>query len=253
MTKVLLLEKKSSAARREKLINFSLALRVFYFFVFFFLLCVRARALGNERIEKSVSVWDLFIFFLFFKYESRALILNEFYFFSFQQRIAESQGENQNGQFQQMHYYQNLKGIWSINTKVSTVEALHISTFFKEPVFFLGWPGSTHLTRDPVIKPDRPPNQVSKLYIKPEPCWSLGFSKDEEKARENTGREIHPKPASQVFLYMYIWVHSAPEMKKKNVKLQGEKFTPSHSDLQWTHSYDTVIHRWVLAPFICRN
>jgi hypothetical protein len=66
VTKVLLLEKKSSAARREKLINFSLALWVFYFFVFFFLLCARARALGNERIEKSVSVWDLSIFFLFF-------------------------------------------------------------------------------------------------------------------------------------------------------------------------------------------
>jgi len=44
VTKVLLLEKKSLAARREKLINFSLALRVFYFFVFFFLMCVRARA-----------------------------------------------------------------------------------------------------------------------------------------------------------------------------------------------------------------
>ena len=45
MTKVLLLEKKSSAARREKLINFSLALRVFYFFCLFLSsVCVRARA-----------------------------------------------------------------------------------------------------------------------------------------------------------------------------------------------------------------
>jgi hypothetical protein len=31
-----------------------------------------------------------------------------------------------------MHDYQNLKGIWNINTKVSVVEALHISIFFKE-------------------------------------------------------------------------------------------------------------------------
>jgi hypothetical protein len=46
VTKVLLLEKKKSpAASREKLINFSLALWVFYFFSFF---CVCARALGNE-------------------------------------------------------------------------------------------------------------------------------------------------------------------------------------------------------------
>ena len=36
---VLLEKKKSPAARREKLINFSLALRVFYFIFFFFLLC----------------------------------------------------------------------------------------------------------------------------------------------------------------------------------------------------------------------
>jgi hypothetical protein len=58
VTKVLLLEKKKSpAARREKLINFSLALWVFYIF-FFFLLCVCV--LGNERIEKSVPVWGLF-------------------------------------------------------------------------------------------------------------------------------------------------------------------------------------------------
>jgi len=56
VTKVLLLEKKkSSAAKREKLINFSLALWVFYFFSFFYV-CV----LGNERIEKSVPVWGLF-------------------------------------------------------------------------------------------------------------------------------------------------------------------------------------------------
>ena len=51
MTKVLLLEKKKSpAARREKLINFSLALWVFYFFSFFCVcvLCVCVRALGNE-------------------------------------------------------------------------------------------------------------------------------------------------------------------------------------------------------------
>jgi len=48
VTKVLLLEKKSLAARREKLINFSLALRVFYFFVFFFFMCVCARARAGE-------------------------------------------------------------------------------------------------------------------------------------------------------------------------------------------------------------
>jgi hypothetical protein len=31
--------------------------------------------------------------------------------------------------------------------------------------FFFGWPGSTHLTRDPVIRPGRPPGRVSKLWI----------------------------------------------------------------------------------------
>ena len=32
-------------------------------------------------------------------------------------------------------------------------------------LFFLGWPGSTHLTRDPIIRPGRPPGWVSKLCL----------------------------------------------------------------------------------------
>jgi len=92
------------------------------------------------REYKRVFQCGIFFFFSFFKYESRVR-LNEFYFFSFQQRITESQRENQNEQFQQMHYYQNLKEIWSINTKVNAVEALHISTFFKESDFFWVDPG----------------------------------------------------------------------------------------------------------------
>lgn len=32
-------------------------------------------------------------------------------------------------------------------------------------LIFLGWPGSTHLTRDPIIRPGRPPGQVSKLWV----------------------------------------------------------------------------------------
>jgi hypothetical protein len=33
-------------------------------------------------------------------------------------------------------------------------------------VFFLGWPGSTHLTRDPITWPGRWPSRVSKLWVK---------------------------------------------------------------------------------------
>jgi hypothetical protein len=55
VTKVLLLEKKKSpVARREKLINFSLALWVFYFF--FFLLCVRARwGMSQMLMEENMK------------------------------------------------------------------------------------------------------------------------------------------------------------------------------------------------------
>ena len=59
MTKVLLLEKKKSpAARREKLINFSLALWVFYFFSFFCVCvcCVCARwGMSQMLMEENMK------------------------------------------------------------------------------------------------------------------------------------------------------------------------------------------------------
>jgi uncharacterized membrane protein len=61
VTKVLLLEKKkSSAARREKLINFSLALWVFYFFSFF-CVCVRwgMRQMLMEENMKDQPRWGM--------------------------------------------------------------------------------------------------------------------------------------------------------------------------------------------------
>jgi len=76
-------------------------------------------------------------------------------------------------------FYQHSESILKSSSSLVAYMLLsfHMESSWKLKVFFfLGWPGSTHLTRNPVIRPGRPPGRVSKLWSKHPFAFTRGIN-----------------------------------------------------------------------------